>query len=254
MKKQNKERIIVSFTSWVNRIKRDIRPVINSILEGSLVPDEMILNLSEEEWAACEDNDALAALHCLKELAEDPKLPFSINMVAGPNTKCFKKFLPILDEHKNDIIITIDDDILYPHEFVEQMVKKFKEDETRPVTVNYYNYNGLIVMWGGGALYKASFLEGWEDIITDEIISTYEDDWFYTYVMLKNGIKLRLCPDEIYYDPFIYRQYTYDDQMFVEGGYNNRHTVEVLNKRFVELGYDVDELVESLFKKYKYDI
>lgn len=248
-----KEKIVVSFTSWVERAKEDIRPVIESILGGSLVPDEIILNLSKEEWDGTRDADAFHRLKDLEMFSEQHP-EFRINMVEGPNTKCFKKFLPILDAHKDDIIITIDDDIIYPVNFVEKLVEKFKEDETRPVTVSYYNYKGLIVMWGGGALYKASFLEGWKEKITDEIIGTYEDDWFYSYMLLINGIKPRICPDEIYYSPFVYMQYTYNNQMFNHDGYNTAHTIDVLDKWVKGQGLDTDELIDKVFAKYKYSI
>lgn len=242
-----KEKIIVSLTSWKGKIQHDITPGIRSLCNQTLTPDKVYLNLSLTEF----DNDKNSIPDNLKALEDEYKGLFEINWVEGENTKCFKKFLPIIDKHKNDIIITADDDILYPDFYVHDMVESFKKDPTRPITITYHNYGGVMFMYGGASLYKPEFLKGWEDIITDKIIHTYEDDWFYSYVLLINNIRPRLADNSVVFSPYVYVQYIAANQMYDLKMYNTLNTKHVLDERLEELGYTYNDLAMKIYRKYK---
>lgn len=243
----DKEKIVVSFTSWKGKMKYDISPSIISLCNQTLSPDKVYLNLSLTEF----DNDKDSIPDNIKQLERELNGQFEINWVEGENTKCFKKFLPIIDNHQNDIIITADDDIIYPDFYVEGMVNSFRLDPTRPVTTTYHTFWGAMLMYGGASLYKPEFLKGWKDIITDDIIHTFEDDWFYSYVLLINGIRPRLANKEVMFSPYTYVPYIIENQMFNLNMYNTGKTCEVLNKRLEDLGYSYEELVKKIYKKYK---
>ena len=50
--------------------------------------------------------------------------------------KCFKKLIPTLNRFKEDIIITTDDDVLYPYDMIEIGLKEFKKiKEKQPMSV-----------------------------------------------------------------------------------------------------------------------
>lgn len=243
------EKVIISLTSWKGKMKYDICPGLESLCKQTMIPDKVYLNLSLEEF----DNDKENIPDNIKNLEE--KYPFfSVNWVEGENTKCFKKFLPILKNHQNDIIITADDDLIYPEYYVQGMVDSFSIDKTRPITGTYHTYKGMMLMYGGIALYKAEFLKGWENIITDEIIHTFEDDWFYSYVLLINEIRPRLAISEVTFSPYVYYPYILENQMFDNKMYDTGHTIDVLDQRLDDLGYDSNILVKNIYQKYKNEI
>jgi hypothetical protein len=213
-------------------------------MEGSLRPDKIILNLSKEEFKGIPLPDEIT------ELSFDGHI--EIFWVDGPNTKSFKKLLPTVDRFPNDIIVTIDDDIYYPYNFLETLVEDYRKDPDRPVTVAYNRYDDMLLPWGGGALYKASMLTGYKDFLSDEIINTYEDDWFYGFYLLTKCIRIKLCRSELTYDPWRYPQITAAYQMFDMKTYNTLTTQQVLHRHLEDLGYDYFQLSDNLHKKYKY--
>lgn len=236
-------KVIVTLTSWLKRIN-NLQPTLNSILNGERVPDKIILNLSIEEF-----NEANIALpEYLEELKWNNSI-FSVNWIIGPNTKTFKKLLPTLEDYPDDIVISIDDDIIYPPTFIKRLVEAFEKDPTHPITVHYYYYKGALLPWGGGTLYKKEFLKGYEEFLDDDIIATYEDDWFYGYMLVYNGVELKLAPNDICYTPERYWQSTYDDQMFKNHQYSSAITRKILDDKLEGHGVTFDSLVDKLFKK-----
>ena len=103
--------IIVSLTSWVKRINY-VKKVVESIMNNTLQPDRVYLNLSKMEFNGIELS---------KELEDyfnnDDRLV--INWVEGENTKPMKKIFPILKYiDDDDIIIDTDDDIIFPEDLI----------------------------------------------------------------------------------------------------------------------------------------
>ena len=96
------KKVIVSFTSWPKRIN-NVAKVIFSLLNQSVKPDSIELNLSIEEFPN-KENDLPNELKIMYE----NKL-FIINWV-DKNTKSFKKLFPTLKKYYGDdyYILTID--------------------------------------------------------------------------------------------------------------------------------------------------
>ena len=80
----------------------------------------MILNLAVEEFPKKESELPLKILSLLKKYKN-----FQIFWVKE-DIKNFKKFMPTINRFKNDLIITLDDDILYPNNLFENMLKCYK--------------------------------------------------------------------------------------------------------------------------------
>lgn len=173
--------IVVTLTSWTARIG-NVKRVVENIMRNTVKPDRVYLNLSREEFMG---------VPLPKDLIEyfysDERLV--INWVDGPNTKPFKKVFPILryldDE---DIIMTMDDDILIPEDFIEARLRDFN------------NYGGntpitpvLQSCWIGGnimgptAVMKKKMLYGWDRYVNETVGHTYNDDRTYLYIMYMNG-------------------------------------------------------------------
>lgn len=121
------KKIIVSFTSWEKRID-NIPFVIEQMMKQTRRPDKIIVNLSEEEFKEKEN-----LLSDIKEI-EGKNDIFEINMVSGPNTKVWKKWIPIVDKYKNDLICAIDDDMKYPVDFIERLYNKWLENPYNPIS------------------------------------------------------------------------------------------------------------------------
>ena len=47
----------------------------------------------------------------------------SISDKNNKNTNVFKKLIPIIDKYRDDLIITTDDDILYPKDLIENVIQ-----------------------------------------------------------------------------------------------------------------------------------
>lgn len=109
---------IVSMTSWPKRIS-DVGITIFSLLMQTIRPQKIILNLSTAEFASIGDlpDDIHALLKVFFPL-------FEINWISGPNTKAFKKVIPIIERCKHDeyFILSADDDIIYLPGYAEKMV------------------------------------------------------------------------------------------------------------------------------------
>lgn len=237
------EKVIVSLTSWTKRI-HFTHHTIYSILEGSVKPDKIVLNLSKEEFEGIPLPDEISELSLNGDI--------EIFWVDGPNTKAFKKLLPTVDRYPNDIIVTVDDDIYYPYQFLEFLLEDYRKDPSRPVTVAYNRIDDMLLPWGGGVLYKASMLADYRDFLTDKILATQEDDWFYAFYLLTKGIRIKMSRSEIVYDPMIYIQTTFACQMYDMKTYNSDTTFDVLRQRLDDLGYDYTKLNDNLYAKYKY--
>lgn len=197
------EKIIVSMTSWKKRIN-NVANVINDILKQTLLPNKIILNLSSDEFKNGRndlpiellktiDTNELCELYWVKE-----------------DTKPYKKLIPTLLRFPNDVIITIDDDIEYPKNFIELMYKEYLAYEKQcPIVSSKYVWEGGVYNhFGANTLIKKEFLG---DYVFDLYENLYKkspslfpfSDPIFTYSVLLNGRRYRATRD---LDMNIYRR------------------------------------------------
>lgn len=121
----------VCMTSYPKRIRNCVK-VINSVLENTLPPDRIYLTLSHLEFPRYEE-DLPGDLYRLAMTSSKVIL----NWVED-NTKSMKKVFPILKYlDDEDIIITCDDDMLLPKDFIESRISDFKNNGcNHPITSN----------------------------------------------------------------------------------------------------------------------
>ena len=165
--------IIVSMTSWKKRIT-NVKYVVSSILQGTYKPDKIILNLSTDEF---QDKHIPIDLKLLEKYTI-----FEINWVKE-NTKAFKKIIPTMELYPDSIIISIDDDIIYPRLFIETILDSYKKQNTDIITLyrnkNKYEFDSVV---GCGTLYTTSKLVPFiSNHLNKEIINTNEDDTYYAW-------------------------------------------------------------------------
>lgn len=106
--------LILSFTTYNKRV-HDVHLVIESIAEQTLKPNRLILWLDENEFTL---ETIPLILH--KQIERGLEVRFC------PNYKSYKKLIPTLMQFPNANIITIDDDVLYPHDMIEILYKENK--------------------------------------------------------------------------------------------------------------------------------
>ncbi|MGN1124806.1 MAG: glycosyltransferase [Candidatus Gastranaerophilaceae bacterium] len=114
--KRRNEEIIVSLTSFPARFAK-LHLVIESILRQTMKPDKIILYFDDD-------------IDDLKELPENikslKKYGVKIEKREG-GIKPHKKYYYAIKEHPESIIITIDDDILYPKNLIEELYRVHKK-------------------------------------------------------------------------------------------------------------------------------
>lgn len=112
--KLRKEKIIVSLTSYGKRIKT-VHFSINCLMHQSVLPDNIVLYLSDEERS-----DPLT-----KELNTLVRRGLIIRYVK--DIKAHKKYYYAMKEFPNDIIITIDDDVIYHADLIEELMVSYQK-------------------------------------------------------------------------------------------------------------------------------
>lgn len=110
---QRKEKIVVSFTSYPERFQF-VPKVFKTICWQSMRPDKIILYLCKSE---CKDG-------LPKPIRDLSKYGLEIEMVED-NLKPHKKYYYSMQKYPNDIVITIDDDILYPHNMIKELYASY---------------------------------------------------------------------------------------------------------------------------------
>ncbi len=110
-------RVIVSLTSFPAAIHL-VPEVIKSILEGTVLPDKIVLYLASPQFPA---NEIPAEIEALKEN------PIFEVRWCERDIRSYKKLLPALHDFPDDIIITIDDDLWFKKRLVEMLLKRHKK-------------------------------------------------------------------------------------------------------------------------------
>ena len=190
-----KEKVIVSITSWKKRIN-NAHKSIEILINNTYKPDKIILNLAVEEFP--------------KKNLELPQSIFKLLKFNNfeifwvyKNNNVFKKLIPTINRFKSDLIITTDDDIIYPFDLIENVIKNFiKFGSNKPMSFgNKYsdwiiNNTRINSHFGPCTIVKYEFFqeklnemykETTEELVNKNIKCF--DDLLYTYAALLNGIQ-----------------------------------------------------------------
>lgn len=119
-------RYIVSLTSFPVRIPK-LWMVIESLLRQTIKPDMILVYLSKEQF------EGLASLP--QSLLKMQKRGVTISLEDG-DLKSHKKYYYALQQYPNDILITVDDDILYRSNAIETLIK-FSQAYPHSIISNY---------------------------------------------------------------------------------------------------------------------
>ena len=182
--------IIVTLTSWTKRIN-NVKVVVESIMNNTVQPDRVYLNLSQTEFEGIELPKDL-----VDYFNSDDRLV--INWVPGPNTKAMKKIFPILKYlQDDDIIIDADDDILFPKDLIESRLKDFENTGKKYcISSNDHRsvgFNGQMKVVSAMSLFQKKMFNHWQKFVTQAIIDTNNDDRTYLHLIWLNGYYSKGC-------------------------------------------------------------
>jgi hypothetical protein len=110
------DNIIVSLTTYSKRI-HDVYLVIESLLNQTLKPNKLILWLAENEF-----NERTIPLILKRQQARGLEICYCKDL------KSYKKLIPTLAKYPDHIIITADDDVIYPFNMIENLYKDYLQD------------------------------------------------------------------------------------------------------------------------------
>ncbi len=109
-----KERVIVSLTSIPGAIPYAVQ-AIESILNGSMRPDKIVLYLDSEKFP-----DQIIPPELSELQARNPIVDIRFDPT---EMRSYKKLIPALRDFPNDVIVTVDDDIYYPPHTLRHLLR-----------------------------------------------------------------------------------------------------------------------------------
>lgn len=206
---QRPKELIVSLTTYSRRIYQ-VHLVIESLFEQNVKANHIILWLDKEEFPSIDE------LPINLTRLQDRGLEIAF----CDNIRSYKKLIPTLKKHPDGLIITADDDILYPEDFIERLYKAYQKDSNK---IHFYRGHKMKVVNGkllpyrewdfevdlmgaslsnfptgvGGILYNSDLLDS--EILNQDVFMklapTADDVWFKA-MSLKKGIECEQIPLE----------------------------------------------------------
>lgn len=192
--------VVVSLTSYGKRI-HDVYLAIESIMQGSVKPNKIILWLSESEF----ENEILPVT-LQKQMLRGLQVEYCKDI------KSYKKLVYALKKYPDSIIITIDDDLIYSFDLVENLTRCYKENpnsicasrihlmkKNKDGSLKSYldwekrcnavsvNTNMNFFTSGGGTLFPPNSLssEVFDESVFLNLCPTADDIWFNAMTILK---------------------------------------------------------------------
>lgn len=107
-------RLVVSLTSYSRRFST-LHLTLRSLLSQTVKPDRLLL------WIANEDFPSLP-----KEVTE--LIPLGVEIKGCEDIRSFKKFVPTLRVESDAFLVTADDDICYPVQWLEKLIETWSGD------------------------------------------------------------------------------------------------------------------------------
>ena len=210
------EELVVSLTTYGRRIY-GVAPTIESIMQGSVKPNRIVLWLDE----AIQNRPLPVALQQQQKRG--------LEVAFCKDVRSYKKLVPTLCKYPEASIITIDDDAIYRYDLIEKLLNEhiiypdeiianrihriILGDDHRPISYlkwdqcsdpednSYLNFFTGV----GGVLYPPHSLpkETFNEEVFLNICKSADDIWFYAMSIMA-GTHTRKCPTyNIYGDEFV---------------------------------------------------
>ena len=115
LSKISDKNVTVSLTSYGKRLE-EVYLTIESIMQGFLKPNRIVLWLQDD----------LRGRELPRTLVNQISRGLEIRYTK--DIKSYKKLIPAIKAFPEDIIITIDDDVLYNYDFLDRFIRAYNED------------------------------------------------------------------------------------------------------------------------------
>lgn len=271
-------RVIISMTSISCRLHK-LKKTLTSLINQTHKPDAIHVCYSNEKFMYDEGIDD----EMINKIYNEIKLiDFNDNNIILTKTKNigpYRKLIPVLKKYKDDIIITVDDDIYYEKNFVYKLLNGYNAhkciicskyrtinlDNEKITNTNYFieentPFMNILPEGFGGILYhtnmfSADFIEfdygGLEDIIMKN-----DDLFFRLYTYYKNipVVSVDISIDEMKEDNDIALYYNYNINKSFEERIQKIKNINIINKYIsdkIRTSYEeTAEKIESIVKNY----
>lgn len=174
------EKIIISMTSWKERII-NVSEVIKSLIKNTVLPDFIVINLAISEFPNKEKDLPKELIQLISENSF-----IEINWLQN-NTLVWKKILPTIIKYPTACIIGIDDDFIYPSDFIKIFKTTHLIKKNIGLAGNKDTVGGNKAHCGCASLVTYNMFNGSLELLNKSMIDSYADDLFYTYAMVKGG-------------------------------------------------------------------
>ncbi len=193
------KQIIVSLTTYGNRIY-DVHLTIESIMEQTMLPNRIIL------WLDNSFQNTL--LPCALKLLQKRGLEIKYCR----DIRSYTKLIPSLRHFPDDVIITVDDDLIYEFDLLERLIQAYQENPSYIYCHRYHRmlkdkhdillpYNKWSLVYNdmqpshlnfatgvGGVLYPPHSLD--DEVLNEDVflkLCPYADDVWFKAMALKKG-------------------------------------------------------------------
>lgn len=199
--------LIVSLTSYGDRVSTIVPYTIMSLFRQTRLPERIILWLDSDKWNY---NNLPSKLKDLEKLG--------LKVAFCKDIRSYTKLVPALTLCKKNVIVTVDDDLYYSSNFLEEIYSQHLSNPKKIITLNFCypkfidteiapyrewkefhlisennSFSPMLIFpqGFGGVLYPPDALH--EDVTKEELFlkfAPYADDiWFYIMGILKGTEK-----------------------------------------------------------------
>ena len=196
------KRLIVSLTTYDKRLY-EVYLTIESIFQQTLKPNKVIL------WLADDMQTTTIPLTLKMQQKRGLEIRYCKDI------RSYKKLIPTLQTYPDDIIITVDDDVIYGPDVIELLYNSYLSNPEcvhcnfareigvntegimpytswKTITANNFKGKTVFPVGCGGVLYPPHILA--EDVTDDKIfleICKFADDVWFKAMSLKNGYECK---------------------------------------------------------------
>lgn len=188
-------KLVITLSSWNKRIGNCYK-VISDMLYNTFTPDEIVLNLAKPDFGVPVDKNP-----DLYELVQNGVFPKDLYELIKDNSiirvhwyddagyRSWKKYIHVSQHYKpNDVIIAIDDDVLYKETFIETMVKSYYEyGRKHPISSIRSFCQGGIGICGYAFLFTPKFITFGPELYSKDILYKFPEDNHILNVVNFNG-------------------------------------------------------------------
>ena len=188
-------KLVITLSSWNKRIG-NCHKIISDMLYNTFTPDEIVLNLAKPDFGVPIDkNPDLYELvqngvfpKDLYELIKDNSI-IRVNWYDDAGYRSWKKYIHVSQYYKpDDVIIAIDDDVLYKETFIETMVKSYYEfGRKHPISSIRSFCQGGIGICGYAFLFTPKFITFGPELYSKDILYKFPEDNHILNVVNFNG-------------------------------------------------------------------